>query len=73
MVLDESLILSALASFFGKMLIQNCSFFYSLGNERCSGLIKAMRSWAQLQPRPMQDNLESKLNQTQGCPRQLGK
>lgn len=73
MVLDESLILSALASFFGKMLIQNCIFFYSLGNERCSGLIKAMRSWAQLQPRPMQENLESKLNQTQGCPRQLGK
>ena len=27
MVLDESLILSALASFFCKMLIQNCSFF----------------------------------------------
>lgn len=73
MVLDESLILSAVASFFGKMLIQNCSFFYSRGNERCSGLIKALRSWAQLQPRPMQENLESKLNQTQGCPRQLGK
>lgn len=43
MVLDESLILYAFASFFCTMLIQNHNFsFYSHRNGRYSGLIKAL-------------------------------
>lgn len=43
MVLDESLILYAFASFFRTMLIQNHNFsFYSHRNGRCGGLIEAL-------------------------------
>lgn len=43
MVLDESLILYAFASFFHRMLIQNHNFsFYSDRNARCAGLIEAL-------------------------------
>lgn len=72
LVSDGSLILSALASFLSKMLIQNCSLsFYSWENERCGGLIKALRGLAQPQSRPHYSDLESKLNQTHGYPRPL--
>lgn len=64
MVLDESLILSALASFFCKMLIQNGSFsFYSRENERCSGLIKKpCEAWPG--PSPGQTLVTYNLNET---------
>lgn len=53
MVLDESLILSALASFFYAVLIQNCSFsFHSQGQREMPWINQSLERLAQPQPRP---------------------
>lgn len=53
MVLDESLILSALASFFCAALIQNCSFsFHSQGQREMPWINQSLERLAQPQPRP---------------------